>query len=263
MIKKRRISFTALAVLLANTTALVAFSGVAAARMRSHDMSSLNLHHENRKDHRDRNDRHVARKHTKRKSHAKRSVECIKAPCSIDSGDRHTKLSHKHAHDRNKDKATGTATARGCGKLIVPTTGCATPARDPVGNTKPSLPKEAKQPTTPVRQPVIFHVKKPAPQSAIRPRNAATVAGELPNSPVGNTHTTAGPNPPTAVTVSNGVTTSSNSKWPRRPIRLLRQAGHDHGLQWQGIQEAIRRIGDLVGQCCRRRRRPGRSSRSA
>jgi hypothetical protein len=78
-----------------------------------------------------------------------------------------------HLEKGSKD---GTAYAhmkhKGCGKLVVPTAGCATPTRDPVGNTRPSLPTEAKQPVDKSRQPVLEYVKKPGPQSANEPASA-------------------------------------------------------------------------------------------
>ena len=79
---------------------------------------------------------------------------------------------------------------KGCGKLIVPTAGCPTPARDPVGNTRPSLPTEAKQPTGTSRQPVIEYVRKVGPQSANQPTKAPAQPAAA---------------PPSVVAVSNGV----------------------------------------------------------
>ena len=215
MFKKIRIPLAAITIMLAHTTAMVSFSGAAAARGGNHDKSSMQTRQQKvasqgQQKHERHGDKSHDQTHTKRMKttkHAKNPIECIKAPCPTNR-DRHTKHRHKHAHDRKKGKITGTTTAKGCGKLIVPTAGCPTPTRNPVGNTVPSLPKEAKQPTAPVRQPVIFHDKKIGPQSAKQPPNAATVAGTPANNPAGNTRPIAGSNLPTAVTVSNGVTTT-------------------------------------------------------
>jgi hypothetical protein len=85
---------------------------------------------------------------------------------------------------------------KGCGKLIVPTAGCATPARDPVGNTRPSLPTEAKQSNDKSRQPVVENATKSGPQSANQ-------AGLPPHDPVGNTRPNLNANG--VATISNGV----------------------------------------------------------
>jgi hypothetical protein len=122
---------------------------------------------------------------------------------------------------RQKGSKSGSAEAykknhKGCGKLIVPTAGCPMPARDPVGNTRPSLPTEAKQPIDKTRQPVLESATKAGPQSASQPANApaqrtATPAAPVafnprslpPHDPVGNTHPDLNSNG--VATVSNGV----------------------------------------------------------
>lgn len=116
------------------------------------------------------------------KSHAhastKNSVECIKAPCSIGGADRHV----KHAGDGNKGKAAGTS----------------------IGSTPPAAPGTAGNNTI---HPIV--TKGPGQPTA----NAGT--GKLPpNDPVGHTHPTPGANPPTVVTVSNGVTTTQIQNGP-------------------------------------------------
>jgi len=75
---------------------------------------------------------------------------------------------------------------KACGKLILPTAGCPTPARDPVGSTRPSLPTEAKQPLDKTRQ--------PGPESANRPADAPALQVAA---------------PARVVAVSNGVTNAT------------------------------------------------------
>ncbi len=164
MINSARFSVMAIATVFASTMSLVTISDLAVARSDRNDHGSMADLHKHHKD--DRHAEHTRRHH--RKKHEKYSVMCIKAPCSRDGVDR-------HAHRKHSE----------CGKLIVPTADCPTPARDPVGNTHPSLPQEAKQPTNASRKPVLENLKQPGSQSANRPTQA-----------------------PAAVTVSNGVTTT-------------------------------------------------------
>jgi hypothetical protein len=109
--------------------------------------------------------------------------------------------SHNEKGERYADKKHS-----GCGKVIVPTAGCATAARDPVGHTRPTLGTKKPLPGSAANNtlhPIINN--KPAQPTA----SAPTGTGKLPpNDPVGNTHPTLGANPPTIVTVSNGVSTT-------------------------------------------------------
>jgi hypothetical protein len=74
-------------------------------------------------------------------------IVCIKAPCPGDrDGDR-----RRASEDRLKKEK--------CGTLILPTAGCGTPARDPVGNTRPTLPERTAQPLGDGRKPVVESVK--------------------------------------------------------------------------------------------------------
>ena len=93
MIEKLRAPLMALTILLTGATALVATSGIAAARGASQE----------HKAHKDHGDRHHARSHHRKKheKHAKKVV-CIKAPCSPDGGKGKTKT--KPVGDANKDK---------------------------------------------------------------------------------------------------------------------------------------------------------------
>ena len=136
MIKLIRMSLVLFAIVPAGTIALTGTSGVAAAR-------SSHADHKDSKVHKDRDGKHERSHH--RKKHKKRVV-CITAPCPGD-GDR-----KRHASDdaRKKEK---------CGTLILPTAGCGTPARDPVGNTRPTLPERQKQPLADGRQPVIENLR--------------------------------------------------------------------------------------------------------
>ncbi len=107
MIKKTRAPFTALTIVLASTTALVAFSDAAAARSRGHDKISTKMRrqivdsqsHQKHDRHGDKSHEHVHAMKRKTKKHAKSSVECIKAPCSFDRKDPHVKHEPKHAVD--------------------------------------------------------------------------------------------------------------------------------------------------------------------
>jgi len=81
----------------------------------------------------------------------------------------------------------------GCRHIIVPTAGCGTPARDPVGNTVPKLPKEAKQPVGAGGKPVLEYAKAPVPQYS-KPAPASATA------PAAN---------PGKVNITNGVTSST------------------------------------------------------
>ncbi len=120
-----------------------------------------------------------------------------------------SKNAHLYMHKKHK----------GCGKLIVPTAGCPTPVRDPVGNTRPSLPTEAKQPVDKSRQPVLESVDRLSPQSANRPANAPAQPAAAPAGIVavsnGVTNTTLDPgrgltvssNGSGAISVSNGTHT--------------------------------------------------------
>jgi hypothetical protein len=125
--KKTRSLLTAITIVLASTTALVAITDVAAARDggsghqdMSHQMNAQG-------------NRPLAMGMPSRDMTSK-------PPIYREKG---SKNANDYVHKKHK----------GCGKLIVPTAGCATPARDPVGNTRPSLPTEAKQPTGTSRQP--------------------------------------------------------------------------------------------------------------
>ena len=91
MIEKLRAPLMALTILLTGATALVAASGIAAARGASQE----------HKAHKDHGDKHHARSHHRKKheKHAKKVV-CIKAPCSPDGGKGKT----KPVGDANKDK---------------------------------------------------------------------------------------------------------------------------------------------------------------
>jgi hypothetical protein len=126
--KKTRSLLTAIAIMLASTTALVAISDVAAARGNGgghQDMSHQTDAQGNRR---------VAMGMPSRDMTSK-------PPVYRDKGSRNS----AHAHKKHK----------GCGKLIVPTADCPTPARNPVGNTRPSVPTEAKQPIDKTRKPVL------------------------------------------------------------------------------------------------------------
>jgi hypothetical protein len=207
MLKTTRAVFAALTILLASATAFIAVPNPAVARGGAHDHKEHKQHkdHADRKDHGDRRSDHERSEH--RRKHKKQKVVCIKAPCPGDSGARDGRRRRKQADVEGKDKArAGNASAKGkdegCGKVIVPTAGCGTPANDPVGNTRPSLPQR----TDTNRKPVLEDVRKSQPLSENVPAKPAPMAGKLQSD--GNTHPTAAVNPPAAVTVSNGVTTT-------------------------------------------------------
>ncbi|HXD45643.1 MAG TPA: hypothetical protein VN655_10960 [Pseudolabrys sp.] len=141
MIKQTRAAFAAFTILLVGTTALIATSGVAAARSEHAD-------HKDRKMHKDREGGREAHKQSHhRRKHKKRVIVCITAPCP---GDRDA-ARRRAAEDKLKKEK--------CGTLILPTAGCPTPARDPVGNTRPTLPERTKQPVTEGRKPVIEYIR--------------------------------------------------------------------------------------------------------
>jgi Ni/Co efflux regulator RcnB len=139
MIKTMRSAVTALAILLAGTMTLTVTSGVAAAKSVSH------ADHKTHKDGDRKHESHERSHH--RKKHRKKVIVCIKAPCPGDrDGDR-----RRASEDRLKKEK--------CGTLILPTAGCGTPARDPVGNTRPTLPERTAQPLGDGRKPVVESVK--------------------------------------------------------------------------------------------------------
>jgi hypothetical protein len=134
MMKQTRAAFVAFTMLLAGAPAFVATSGVAAARAAGSD----------HKAHKDHDRKHSDNERSHRKKHA---VVCIKAPCPGDSGSQHRERKrHESDEARMKQK---------CGTLILPTAGCGTPVRDPVGNTRPTLPERTKQPLEDGRKPVL------------------------------------------------------------------------------------------------------------
>jgi hypothetical protein len=163
--KKTRFPLTAIAIVLASTTTLVAIADVAAARNAGGGHQDV--------------------------SHQTNAQGNRQAAIGTLSRD----MTRKPPVYREKGSKSGNADLlkkhKGCGKLIVPTAGCPTPARDPVGNTRPSLPTEAKQPAGMNRQPVLEYVKKVGPQSANQPANAPAQPAAAPAS---------------VVAVSNGVT---------------------------------------------------------
>src|SRR5262252_936545 len=161
---KTRSPLTAIAIVLASTTALVAVSDIAAAR------GGGGGHQETSRQMNAQGNRQVAMSTPSRDMTSK-------PPVYRDKGSRNDSA-HAKKH-------------KGCGKLIVPTAGCPTPARDPVGNTRPSLPTEAKQPTDKSRLPVLEYVKTLGPQSTNQPANAPAHPAVAPAS---------------GVAVSNGVT---------------------------------------------------------
>ena len=144
MVKLIRTSLVLFAILLASTMALVGTSGVAAARSNHAD-------HKDRKVHKDLDGKQETRKQSRhRKKHKKKAIVCIKAPCPGD-GARHDDDKRRASEDKQKkDK---------CGTLILPTAGCGTPARDPVGTTRPTLPERTKQPLEDGRKPVLENVR--------------------------------------------------------------------------------------------------------
>ena len=140
MIKTMRAAFVAVTMLLAGAPALVATSGAAVARAGS-----------DHKAHKDHDRKHSDDKRSHRKKHKKHIVVCIKAPCPGDSGTKHRDRKRHERDDKlKKDK---------CGTLILPTAGCGTPARDPVGTTRPTLPERTKQPLEDGRKPVLENVR--------------------------------------------------------------------------------------------------------
>ena len=101
--------------------------------------------------------------------HAKSPVECIRAPCSLDGGDRDA----GHGHEQ---------------------------AGDGIGSKPPAVPGTAGNNTI---HPIV--TSNPAAPAD----NTPSAAGKLPpNDPVGNTRPTLGQNAPAPVTVSNCVTTT-------------------------------------------------------
>jgi len=175
---KTRSPLTTTAIVLASTVALIAIPDVAAARGGHQDTSHQTTAQGNR---------------TAALGPQSRDMTS-KPPVYRDKG---SKDANAYAHKKHK----------GCGKLI-PTAGCSTLARDPVGNTRPSLPTEAKQPTDKSRQPVLESAMKPGHQSANQPTAASAAStaqkGNLPpHDPVGNTHPDLNANG--VATVSNGV----------------------------------------------------------
>lgn len=163
--KKTRSPLTAIAIVLASTMALVAISDVAAARGGNSGHQDV--------------------------SHQMNAQVNRKVATGMPSRD----MTSKPPVYRQKGSKSGSAEAykkhNRCGKLIVPTSGCAIPARDPVGNTRPSLPTEAKQPIDKSRQPVLGSATKAGPQML------------PPHDPVGNTHPDLNANG--VATISNGV----------------------------------------------------------
>ena len=107
--KNTRSMLTAVTIVLLGTTAPLAFSDFAAARGGGHqDMG----HHTD-------------------------SGRSLATASSL----RHT-TNEQHGNREKLSKSASTYTRegrKGCGKLILPTAGCATPAHDPVGNTHPDL----------------------------------------------------------------------------------------------------------------------------
>ena len=135
--KQIRAACVALTMLLAGAPAFVATSGAAAARAASSD----------HKAHKDHDRKHSDNERSHRKKHKKHVVVCIKAPCPGDTGSQHRERKRRESDEaRMKEK---------CGTLILPTAGCGTPARDPVGNTRPTLPERTKQPLEGGRKPVL------------------------------------------------------------------------------------------------------------
>lgn len=233
MINKTRISVAALATLLASTAALVTTSELAAARGSGHanyprvlsDEAGSNTIRPTDNSRRHSHDRTLAKRKRAQKD-AKNTVECIKAPCSLHGGDRHTKHGHMQSGSGNKGTSAGTsivnkppAVPGTAGNntihpiVTTPTTGASRPGATSVQEySKSSQGKAAatlvagKIPSVPspggnnTIHPIVTN--KPAQPTAAAP----TGTGRLPPSdPVGNTHPTAGANPPTVVTVSNGV----------------------------------------------------------
>jgi len=185
---KTRSPLTAIAIVLASTTALVAVSDIAAAR------GGGGGHQETSRQMNAQGNRQVAMSTPSRDMTSK-------PPVYRDKGSRNDSA-HAKKH-------------KGCGKLIVPTAGCPTPARDPVGNTRPSLPTEAKQPTDKSRLPVLEYVKTLGPQSTNQPANAPAHPAVAPASGVavsnGVTHTTLDPGKGlTASSTGNGSISVSN-----------------------------------------------------
>ena len=141
MLKQTRAAVVAFTMLLAGAPAIVATSGAAAARTAGSD----------HKAHKDHDTKHSDKERSHRKKHRKHVVECIKAPCPGDSGTKHRERKRRESDEaRKKEK---------CGTLILPTAGCGTPARDPVGNTRPTLPERQKQPLADGRKPVLENLK--------------------------------------------------------------------------------------------------------
>jgi hypothetical protein len=169
-------------------------------RSRNSNAHEAMIRHQSHR-HRDRGDGHGAGNNTIRpivtsqrhrnndkhgdKSHdhtAKSPVKCIKAPCSREGGDRDAKHGHKQAGDENKGSAAGTS----------------------IGSKPPAVPGTAGNNTI---HPIVTN--KPGQSTA------DAGSGKLPpNDPVGNTHPTPGLNPPTVVSVSNGVTTTQIQNGP-------------------------------------------------
>ena len=135
--KQIRAACVALMMLLAGAPAFVATSGAAAARAASSAHKAHKAH----------DWKHSDNERSHRKKHKKHAVVCIKAPCPGDTGSQHGERKRRESDEaRMKEK---------CGTLILPTAGCGTPARDPVGNTRPTLPERTKQPLEDGRKPVL------------------------------------------------------------------------------------------------------------
>jgi hypothetical protein len=191
MIKKTRISFTVLAILFASTSAFVAVSDVAAARGGVHashtplppGSASNNTIRPIVNSRRHSYDRTLT-KRKRTETHAKNTVECIKAPCSLDGSDQHTKHGHRQADSGSKGKA----------------------AETPIASRPPAVPGTAGNNTI---HPIV--TSKPAQPTAAAPIGTGRLS---PSDPVGNTHPTAGANPPTVVTVSNGVSAAQIQNGP-------------------------------------------------
>ena len=174
---KTRSLHTAIAIMLVSTTALVAASEFALARGGGGGGGG-----------------HQGMSHTDQSSHesrGSRSGHLVMGMPSRTMGSKPAVYRGKSAYTHKKHK--------GCGKLIVPTAGCATPARDPVGNTRPSLPKETKQPVPAGTKPVLEYVNKPGAQSGSQPASAP--AGAAASAQPAATA-------PAKVSITNGVTSS-------------------------------------------------------
>ena len=147
MIKTMRAAFVAVTMLLAAAPAFVAMPAAAALRAVSKDHTDKS----ERTAHKDHDRKHADHKRSHRKKHKKPVVVCITAPCPGDIGKTHRERKQRESDEKLKKEK--------CGTLILPTAGCGTPARDPVGNTRPTLPERTKQPVGDGRKPVLENVK--------------------------------------------------------------------------------------------------------